>query len=115
MRTQWPRWAGAFLLSLVSTGTAQATENGGSIYPHGVESFLVGSLPPPGSYIVNDVSYYDAGRVNDGHGHSVAPNFHLQAVAEAIYLLHFTPGAFGSNHGAPKIGAFVQLGLRGAR
>ena len=112
IRTQWPRWVGALLLSLVSAGTAQATENGDSIYPHGVESFLVGSLPPPGNYIVNDVSYYDAGRVNDGHGHSVAPNFHLQAVAEAIHLLHFTPGPFGSTYGVQMIVPFVHLDLR---
>lgn len=52
---------------------AFATEGGGSIYPHGVENFMGGALPPPGTYGIVYGESYSADRVNDGSGNQVTP------------------------------------------
>ena len=40
---------GAIALGAALCGPAAATETGGGIYPNGVENFLAGAMPPPGS------------------------------------------------------------------
>lgn len=69
-------------------GAAQATEGGASIYPNGVETFLVGALPPPGFHFVNSTNYYHATRVNDGDGDKAMPHFRLNVVADSLKFVH---------------------------
>lgn len=66
--------AGAILTA--SVGGVHATEGGGSIYPHGVENFAAGALPPPGLYGLVYGNHYTADRVNDGNGNKLnVPGF----------------------------------------
>ncbi|WP_084679595.1 SphA family protein [Curvibacter lanceolatus] len=65
---------------LAGMGCAHATEGGGSIFPHGVENFMAGALPPPGLYGMVFGSSYTADRVNDGNGESLnVPGFKVTA------------------------------------
>lgn len=49
-----------------------ATEGGGSIYPNGVENFLVGAMPPPGFYPLVYATSYHATKLRDGDGNDIA-------------------------------------------
>lgn len=74
--------AGAALLGGLSAGTASATEAGGGVYPNGAEGMMSAALPPPGTYYLGYLNYYDADRFNDGNGKSgLLPNFHVKATA----------------------------------
>ncbi|HOE19225.1 MAG TPA: transporter [Syntrophorhabdaceae bacterium] len=48
----------AFMLT-VSAERVGAVEGGLGHYPHGVEDFMVGALPPPGSYYINYFLFYN--------------------------------------------------------
>ena len=81
---------GALMYSMTFTDYACATEGGGGAYPNGVEDFMTGALPPPGTYFINYLNYYTASRFNDGNGNSVVPNFNVDAYAEVLRLVHVT-------------------------
>ncbi len=49
------------LAVLFTAGPALATEGGGGAYPNGVEDFMSGALPPPGTYFLNYLTYYCGG------------------------------------------------------
>lgn len=71
--------AAAALTALGAT-SAFATEGGGSIYPHGVENYMAGALPPPGLYGIVYGNAYSADRVNDANGNSLnIPGFKVNA------------------------------------
>ncbi|MGK5078704.1 SphA family protein [Janthinobacterium sp. HLX7-2] len=53
-------------------GQAAATEGGGSIYPNGVENFLVGAMPPPGFYPLVYATSYHATELRDDRGNDIA-------------------------------------------
>lgn len=60
--------------------SAFATEGGGSIYPHGVENYMAGALPPPGMYGIVYGNSYSADRVNDANGNNLnIPGFKVNA------------------------------------
>jgi hypothetical protein len=57
----------------------------------GAENYLVGALPPPGTYALSYTEYYDAARFNGANGQKLLPNFHLQALAEAPRVVEVLP------------------------
>ncbi|MBP7526326.1 MAG: transporter [Syntrophorhabdaceae bacterium] len=76
------------------------TEGGGSHYPGGNEDFMVGALPPAGSYFMNYVMYYTANRMKDNGGSTVPGDFSLDATVEAMRLIHVTKTKlFGADMG----------------
>jgi hypothetical protein len=97
-------------LSLCFSTPAQATENGGSAYNNGVEGFMAGMFPPPGTYLLNYINYYTAGSFNDKNGNSAIPKFSLDAVAEVVRLVHVTDyKLLGGNIGMQAILPIVHL------
>ncbi|NDY90363.1 SphA family protein [Ideonella livida] len=67
-------------LAAAALPVAHATEGGGSIYPHGVENYMGGALPPPGTYGIVYGNVYSADRVNDANGHDLnLPGFKVRA------------------------------------
>lgn len=59
------------LIMVFSAHTVRAVEGGLGHYPHGVEDFMVGALPPPGSYFINyflfyNITGYDDARIANG-------------------------------------------------
>ncbi|MFZ1574382.1 MAG: hypothetical protein WAT36_03925, partial [Chromatiaceae bacterium] len=45
--------AACLATALALATPAAATEGGGGHYPNGAEDFMVGALPPPGTYFIN--------------------------------------------------------------
>lgn len=69
-------------LLAVAALPAQATEGGGSVYPHGAEAFSAGALPPPGTYGMVFGEHYTASRVNGADGRNLnVPGFKVTASA----------------------------------
>ena len=81
----------AATLAALGASCAFATEGGGSIYPHGVENYMAGALPPPGLYGVVYGNAYSADRVNDAHGNNLnIPGFKVNATVVAPRLVWVT-------------------------
>ena len=76
------------------SGTASATEGGGGHYPNGVEDFMSGALPPPGTYFLNYLTYYRAGSFKDQNGNDLVPKFDLDVWANTFRLVHVTKYRF---------------------
>jgi hypothetical protein len=82
--------AAAAIAALGCSG-AFATEGGGSIYPHGVENYMAGALPPPGLYGIVYANAYSADRVNDANGNDLnIPGFKVSANVVAPRLVWVT-------------------------
>ena len=80
------------LTLLALAAQAYATEGGAAIYPHGVEGYMAGALPPPGVYGMVYGQHYHASRLNDHNGHNLnVPNFSLTANVVAPRLIWVTP------------------------
>ncbi|MDO9029574.1 MAG: transporter [Hydrogenophaga sp.] len=77
-------------LTLGFTGTAQATEGGGTTAAAGAEGFLAGALPPPGTYGLVYATHYSASRFNDGDGNTAIPGFKVKANVLVGRLVHMT-------------------------
>jgi hypothetical protein len=69
---------------------ACATEGGGGAYPNGAEDFMVGALPPPGTYFKNYMLYYSASQFNDKNGNDLIPDFKLKVAADVLRFIHVT-------------------------
>jgi hypothetical protein len=78
--------AAAGLAMLLAAGAAQATEGGGGHYPNGAEDFMAGALPPPGTYLINYLTYYTA----DDFEHPLFSDFDVDVVANTLRLIHVT-------------------------
>jgi len=93
--------------------SVEATENGLTSYPVGVNTVLNGVLPPPGeTEFFNYTLYYNAGKFAGPHGESLVPGFHLNMFADAPRVVHTwgtTFGPFTVSSGA--IVPLVHLGL----
>ena len=85
---------------------------GGQHYPNGVEDFMVGALPPPGTYLVNYMLLVQKNSLNDNSGKgTVTPggplDFNASVFAEVPRLIYVTPlTLFGANWG---VQAFLPL------
>ena len=89
------RWA-AVALAASACLNASATEGGGSIYPHGVENYMAGALPPPGVYGIVYGESYSADRVNDAQGHDLhIPDFKVTANVIALRPVWVTGAKLG--------------------
>lgn len=74
----------AALVATLAAAPAVATEGGGSIYPMGVENFMSGALPPPGTYGMVYGNWYTADHVNDADGNDLKiPDFKVRAAVVA--------------------------------
>jgi hypothetical protein len=82
--------ATAVAVLLAVTLPVLATEGGGSIYPNGAENFMVGALPPPGTYYLLYGSHYEADRLRDNAGNRVPIDFKVKATAVVPRLLWVT-------------------------
>jgi hypothetical protein len=78
------------LCPAVATEQAFATEGGGGAYPNGAEDFMVGALPPPGTYFKNYMLYYNATKFKDNSGNDLISGFKLNAFADTLRLIHVT-------------------------
>jgi len=74
------------ILTVILPAPAPATESGGSAYPNGVEDFMAGALPPPGTYFLNYLNYYSA----DKFQNSALNDFKINAVADVMRFVHVT-------------------------
>ncbi len=76
--------------------SVEATENGQTSYPVGVNTVLNGVLPPPGeTQFYNYTLYYDAGKFAGPHGESLIPGFQLNAFIDAPRVVHTWGTTFG--------------------
>lgn len=66
---------------------AAATENGRNPFPNGLNGTEVGSLPPPGVYVIHEIVAIRADRFNDSRGDRLFPAFDLQVNAYAPRFL----------------------------
>jgi len=104
---------------------ASATENGGSVYPVGVETVMTGMQPRPGETQVYEYTcFYTANEFDDSRGKSAIPQFRLRVFGNAIKVTHnwgirFLGGTIESQIGAPFVyeqlriqpGTFSEFGL----
>ena len=100
--------AAACLAAALALATpAAATEGGGGHYPNGAEDFMVGALPPPGTYFINYLSWYSADSFRDDSGDKLFDDFDLDVVANTLRLVHVTDYKFlGANW---AVHAFLPL------
>ncbi|MFD1243769.1 SphA family protein [Paralysiella testudinis] len=104
------------LLLGLSPVAAWAAEGGASIYPHGVENFMAGALPPPGVYGMLYGNHYRAGRLNNADGDNAhVPDFRLRANVLAPRLIWVTPQkVLGGDLALHAIVPLVDLNVRAA-
>ncbi len=100
----------AFLLMvLVMVRPAEASENGASVYPIGVETVMPGMTPPPhGTMLYEYTAFVSANQTNDQNGNAVPVEFGLRVFANAIKInhnwgVHFLGGTLVSNIAIPFV------------
>lgn len=99
--------AAGMAAALALATPAAATEGGGGHYPNGAEDFMVGALPPPGTYFINYLSWYSADSFRDDNGDKLFDDFDLDVVANTLRLVHVTDYKFlGANW---AVHAFLPL------
>ena len=110
---------------IAMAGFLNATENGGSVYPVGVETVLTGVQPPPGKTTLYEYTcLYLANEFDDAKGRSAVPGFRLRVFANAVKVthnwnLHFLGGTVASQIGVPLLyqtlatdsGRYSEVGL----
>jgi hypothetical protein len=73
------------LIALFITGAVSATENGGSVYPIGVETVLPGLCPPPhGTMFYEFTAYVSANQLDNQYGNVIPMEFKLRVFANAV-------------------------------
>jgi hypothetical protein len=99
--------------ALAGGGAARASETGGTSYPQGPEGFTAGALPPPGTYFLNYIEHYSAGRFNDGQGKAgFFPDFSLDATADVLRVVQVDKVTFlGASLGHAVILPVVDLSV----
>jgi hypothetical protein len=73
-------------VSAVASGAA-ATENGRNPFPNGLNGTEVGSLPPAGVYLINEIVVFRTDRFNGSGGDRLFPDFDLDVTAYAPRFL----------------------------
>jgi hypothetical protein len=81
---------GLFIGTVPFDGSAFATEGGGGAYPNGAEDFMMGALPPPGTYFLDYVNYYSATSLKGHGGDDLVPKFDLDVAVNVFRLVHVT-------------------------
>lgn len=94
--------------------SGQAMAGGGQSYPNGAEAFLAGAVPPPGSYFLDYVYYYNADTMKDDNGDDIGAFDDVSVVANVFrYLWVSDKQILGGNYGMhaflPIIGADLSF------
>lgn len=77
---------------------AQGWAGGGQHYPNGAEDFMVGALPPPGTYLVNYMILAQKNSLRDNSGKSLPADFNASVFAEVPRLIYVSPySLFGAS------------------
>jgi len=102
------------LTAATETENAWATEGGGGAYPNGAEDFMVGALPPPGTYLLNYMLYYTADKFKSDAFRS----FDLDVFANTFRLIHVTKhqvlgASWGVQAFVPIVYQDVSVGISG--
>jgi hypothetical protein len=97
--------------------SATATEGGAGMYPNGAENYMIGALPPPGTYLLNYSNYYGADELRDGNGNKIPLTFDLKAFANVTRIVHVTDKTFlGASYAiqilVPLVSLDVEVGGR---
>lgn len=79
--------AGTLALPLGSVCLA----GGGQHYPNGTTDFVMGALPPAGTYLENHTLYVNKDSLLDNSGEKLPVDLSVEAVADAVRLIHVTP------------------------
>lgn len=83
------RFLAVIALACLPASNVEATENGQTSYPMGVNTVLNGILPPPGeTQFYNYTLYYDARKFAGPNGKSLLPGFQLNAFVDAPRVIH---------------------------
>ncbi len=102
----------ATTIALIGSHHANATEGGGSIYPNGAENYMVGAVPPPGVYVLEYLSGYNASQLRDNSGNQVPVNFNLNVTAAATRAIWVTDQTLlGGQLAFHLIAPLVNLGV----
>jgi hypothetical protein len=89
-------WSATLCAALWPSAFVTAAENGGSIYPGGVETFNAANVPPPGFYLLAYLQDYRADRLVDGRGRQVpVPGFSVHARALTLHPVWSTAVTWG--------------------
>ncbi len=70
---------------------AQSWAGGGQHYPNGAEDFMVGALPPPGTYLINYMILAQKDSLRDNSGKKVPVDFDASVFAEVPRLVYVSP------------------------
>lgn len=105
-------------VSLVAVPSSQAI--GGQHYPNGAEDFVVGILPPPGTYLVNYLAFVKKDTLTDNNGDDVPVSFDATALVEVPRFIWVTPHEiFGASYAAhiflPFYAADVDISAGGSK
>jgi len=107
--TAWLPLLTLIVLILILTPALFATENGGSVYPVGVETVMTGMQPHPGKTMIYQYTcYYAANEFDGSDGKSSLPEFKLRVFAAAVKVTHnwgwrFLGGTVDSQIGIPLL------------
>ncbi|MCO6434393.1 SphA family protein [Nitrosomonas nitrosa] len=104
-----------FLLAIASkTGTALATEGGGSIYPLGAEEYICCALPKPGIYGMLWGRHFNADKIRNNDGKVVSDqSFKVKASAIVPRIVWITPvEIMGASLGFHAIMPIVNLNVK---
>ncbi len=85
-----------FSMLIAAQGWAGGLPGSGGHYPNGAEDFMVGALPPPGTYLIN---YMILAQKNSLSNKSLPPNdFNASVFAEVPRLIYVSPySLFGAS------------------
>jgi len=74
---------------IATAGVVNATENGASVYPVGVETVMPGMMPPPhGTMFYEYNAFVSANQTDDVNGKAVPVEFKLRVTALAFKVVH---------------------------
>lgn len=99
---------------------AQGWAGGGQHYPNGAEDFMVGALPPPGTYLVNYMMLIQKNSLTDNSGKAAPVDFNASVFADVPRLIYVSPySLFGASLAAhvfvPFYGADVTVSAGGTK
>ncbi len=94
---------------------AQGWAGGGQHYPNGAEDFVVGALPPPGTYLVNYLIFAQKDRLKDNSGDNAPVEFSADVLVEVPRFIYVSPytllGASWATHVfIPYYSADLEIG-----
>jgi hypothetical protein len=108
-RHAWRGLVVGLIAGMLLLPSANASENGASVYPVGVETVMPGMTPPPGGTMLYEYNaFISANETDNGKGKAEPINFKLRAFASAFKVshnwgVHFLGGTVGTNFAIPFV------------